>query len=215
MSDFLGLIRSRYGVVILSDSESDPNQNTSTYQINETCVASVFRGKDGVKNFLEKYVIPSDPKNLDEVIKITTSAFEQHYQDYVKENFSFFITGYENGQSTIRSFWFHEGKHKTQDITNFIYFVGHVEDLAAYLVTKVYSDHMSAEELKNLIVFVGLQCVKVFNLPSIFDLTIISKVGIKKLKSGEIEDIFDRQDHVDHKLKKILSDFFVKSSVIQ
>lgn len=210
MGGILGLIRSRYGIVVLSDSALDPNQNTETVQINKKCIASVFRGKEGVKKFLEDHIIPKNIQDLDELIQVTLSEFTQHHQDYTEYNFSFFIAGYENGQSKIQTMWFQDGKPRTENITTFTYFIDGINDLALYLITKVYSEHMSIDELKDLIIFVALQCVKVFGIPSIFDLTLISEEGVKKIKSTDFDSALYNQDKLDHELKKLLSDFFVR-----
>lgn len=213
MNEILGAIRSHNGIVIISDSDSDPTQKTSVFQINDTSVAAVFRGKNTVKDFLDKHILPNKPKTIQKLLDMINTKLNEHIKEYAPSNFSFFVASYEHGEAVYFGFWFDNGEIKTSLITTLAHFINTVEDLAVYITTKVYSEHMTLEELKNLIIFISLQCIKVFSMNSLIDVTTISKDGVRKLSAGEIEDKLSLQDHIDHKLKKIFSDFFVKEGI--
>lgn len=213
MNELLGAIRSHSGIVIISDSNSDPTQKTAIFQINDTSVAAVFRGKDAVKDFLDKHILPKKPQTIQETLDVINTKLNEHVNEYASSDFSFFVASYEHGEAIYFGFWFIDGKIKTSLVTTLSHFIATVEDLAVYITTKVYSEHMTLEELKNLMAFVTLQCIKVFGMNSLIDVTTISKEGVKKLSEGEIQERLSSQDRVDHKLKKIFSDFFIKEGI--
>lgn len=209
MIEILGAIRSYNGIVILSESHSNPSQRTAVLPINDLCVAAVFRGKDAVSDFLEKYVRPKNPVSLQSVIDTIQTELTSHKNEYLQSNFSFFIAGYENETSFYHSVWFDNGKLNFLPIDRVSTFIDTIDELATYIVSKVYSEQMTVEELKKLTIFIALQCIKVFGVSSLFDITVISRDGVKTLSRNEVVDKLSDQDHKDNTLKKIFSDFFI------
>ncbi len=210
MAGILGAIRSHNGIVIVSDSQTDPLQSTAVFEINSKCVAAVFRERKTVRQFLDKYIIPKKLETVTDVITLINEQLTKHSEEYVKSNFSFFITGYENGRSVYYSIWFENKKINFMEIDKISHFINTIEDLAIYIISKVFSEQLNIEELKNLTIFVTLQCIKVFGLDSFFDITTIDENGVKKLSEGEVKDRLSLQDKKDNKLKKLFSDFFVQ-----
>jgi|APSaa5957512535_1039671.scaffolds.fasta_scaffold29009_2 hypothetical protein len=210
MSGILGAIRSHNGIVIVSGVEED---GTACIEINNNSVAVVFRGKTAVKDFLEKYIIPKKPNAVLDAVTLIDSELKLHFDEYKEHDFSFFVAGIENGRSGYFSFWSENGQLNTIEVKQTSHFINTIEDLAVYIITKVFSEQMTVEELKNLMIFVSLQCIKVFGYDSFFNITIINNEGIKKMSEGEIKDSLSIQDKKDHKLKKIFSDFFIKEDM--
>ena len=211
MSEILGAIASHDGVVIISNNEDDVVQGT-VFKINQNSVATVVRGKVEVKEFLDKYIIPKTPKTVLDVIDLIQKEIQIHSAEYAKSNISFIITGYENSKVTYFTIWFENENLQLHKIGKVFYFITGIEDLATYIISKVFSEQMSIDELKNLMGFVTLQCIKVFDSSSSVNITTISKDGVKEMSKGEVKDLLSTQDKIDHKLKKIFSDFFVNGA---
>lgn len=214
MAKFLATINSRYGLVTITDSEKDPERSSGTIQIDEHCFVVAFFGIESAIDFVNKYMLPHKNSDFENLIEKTTSAFNQHYEDYLKQPFSVLVCTYVNKKPIYHAYWI-AGKndHHSERQVRIAYFVNKIEDLAEYLRNKVYSEHMSLEELKNLAAFITVQSIKVFayvtDFGSNFDVTTLSEKGIKRLSEGEINELFSKQDQIDHKLKKIFSDFFI------
>ena len=213
MTGILGAIRSHNGIVIISDTEEDKTDATACFKINDNSVAVVFRSKTAVKKFLDKYIIPKKPSTVIDVMTLIESELKLHNDEYKESNFSFFVAGYQDGRAGFFAIWFEKGQLKFLEIDQISHFINTIEDLAVYIITKVFSEQMTVEELKNLMIFVSLQCIKVFGYDSFFDVTIINEKGIKKMSKGEIKEALSMQDKKDHKLKKIFSDFFVNGTL--
>ncbi len=212
MYEILGAIASHNGVVIVSNDKDDDVQDTVVFKINQNSVAAVVRGKVKVKEFLDKYIIPKTPKTTQDTITLIQKEIQIHSAEYAKSNISFFIAGYENNKGGYFAIWFENEKLYSRVIPKFSHFIYFMEDLTTYIISKVFSEQMSIDELKNLMGFVTLQCIKVFGLNSSVNITTISKDGIKEMSKGEVKDLLSTQDKIDHKLKKIFSDFFVNGA---
>ncbi len=218
MANLLVTISSLYGIITITDTEHDPNQSTATYQINDNCIAVVFFGHKHVKNFIENYVEAIKSSDFEKLIKEVSKAFDLHYKDYEKSGgFSALFMTYANNSPIYHAFWFDQEGHHNMRLPKAkpSYFIRDVEDLSNYLTSKVYSYHMSLEEITNLAVFIALQCMKIFGYDFNFDVTSVSEDGIKKLTNQEIKSLFYNQEIIDHKLKMSFSDFFIRGSEVK
>lgn len=209
MSSFLATISSQYGLVVIADSDSDPNRTTAVHTINDHCVAMVFRGDEGAKEFIEKHLIPLKRLSINEFIEKADTIFKKHHTEYSKHNFSIILAWYNDRDPIYYGLWFeNNGEARTGKQPKTSLFIQDVEDLANYLVSKVYSNTMSLEELKNLAAFITLQCSKIFGYGFNFKIITMSDGGIKTLSEGDIRDLLQKQEKADNKLKKIFADFF-------
>lgn len=215
MTNFLVTINSKYGLVTITDSEKDPTKSTCTILVNKECFIIVFYGIDGAKDFADKYIIPHKELQFNELIEKTTTAFNENYKNYSQKKFSLLICSYVNRMPIYHAFWIQaDGKPRFEIQQRIAHYVNKIEDIVEYFRNKIYSEHMSIEELKNLAAFITVQIIKVFayvsDFGSYFDITLLSEKGVKQLTDGEAMELFSKQDQVDHKMKKIFSDFFVR-----
>lgn len=211
MTDFAGIFRTIDGIVTITDSKDDPNRSTGTIRINDNTLAIIFRGLKGATEFIEKYIKPSSNKNIEEILQNANNAFEQHHNDYKKDDFSFIIAGFVRYRQTILyGLWYTDGNPSPKVLTDIYIFPQSQQDLIQYLTSKVYSEHMLLEEILQIVGYVTLQCIKIF--PEIgweFELNTISEKKIKTLSEQETRDVFHKSEKIDHKLKKVFSDFFL------
>lgn len=197
-------------MVVVADSDTDPNRTTALIPINDECIAFVFRGINGSQKFIDKHVLPLKNSNFPTLLQKATEEFNQHHKDFENEDFSFVVVSFFDGKPHYCGFWYDDKKnHYTNDEIRSSYFIKNIDDLSIYLTNKAYSTHMSLDELKNFTVFIALQCMKIMNFDFNVEVVTISDKGVKKLSKDEIKDIFHKQDQLDHKLKKIFSDLFV------
>ena len=208
MSNILGAISSNDGIVIISDGQTNNLQNI-VVEINQRCVAVISNAEIKVKDFLYKYIIPKKPLTVLNVINLIKSEIEKHSAECAQFDSSFFLAYYENDYFGYFMFRFKNENMTIVPINDFYYFAHLMDDLTTYIFTKIFSTQMNIDELKNLMGFVTLQCINVFNLDSFVKITTISKDGVKTMSKDQVQDILSTQDKKDNELKKIFSDFFV------
>ena len=69
MSNFLGTINSKFGIVVVADADDDPNQQTAVFPIDDKCVAAAFGGKDIAEDFLNNHVMQHKGKPLADILQ--------------------------------------------------------------------------------------------------------------------------------------------------
>lgn len=214
MPGFALLIRTYDGIVAIADKENSRDQVTGIIKINKNTIALVFGGLEHVKTFCsEHFKDITDDHDVIKICEVAKDKFQQHGQKYKKTDFSFVIVSFAGLRSTLfYGLWFNAGTQVSEALSDAHIFTQKDEDLAQYLVNKVYSDHMFVGELVKLASFVTLQCIKIFRIGTDFDFVTLSEKEVKWLTSGEIKDQLHAQEKIDYKLKKKFSDFFLSEA---
>jgi len=211
LAGFASILRTYDSIVIIADKEKSYNQSTGIIKIKKNSVAVVFRNLDGTKKFCNDWVKDiSDEDDIAKICKTAINAFEANKVEYQELDFSMVIASFVNPRRTVfYGFWFDEEGAHHEDLPDRHFFSKTHEDLAQYLVNKVYSEHMLVDELSKLSSFVTLQCIKIFSIGVDFDFVTLSNKGIKWLTDGEVKDQLFAQEKIDHKLIKSFSGFFL------
>ncbi len=211
MAGFALLIRTYDGVVVIADKENSYEQTTAIIKINKNTIALVFGGLDGAKKFCNEHLKDiTDDDDIAKIRRIANDKFQKYNQEYKNTNFSLVLVAFERSRRTIfHGIWFIDGVPTSQELPDNHIFIKTVEDLAQYLVNKVYSDHMWVDELAKLASFVTLQCIKIFRVGIDFDFVTLSEKETKWFTPDEVKEQLHIQEKIDHKLKKDFSNFFL------
>lgn len=214
MTGFAGLIATANGITIITDSSVDGNRTTGTYKINDNVIAIIFYGLNRGLEFCNKFLKDSKG-NVHDIFKKSTDSLNLHKKEYQDEPFSIILCSYFQGLPAYLGVWLDDQKDpKGGPLPETTYFSQEHEDISKYLISKVYSQHMSLEESINLMSYVTLQCMRIFPIGYKFEITTISNKGIKTFTDGEMNDAFQKMEKLDNKLKKIFSDFFISENKI-
>ncbi len=215
MPGFAGLIRTFDAVVTITDSKDNPEKFTGAYKINDKVVAVIYKGIDGATEFCEQHLKQYKNLKSDEIIKKAIEEFNKHHEKFKKFDFSLILISFLGPRKpTLLGLWYDPKGHHAQLLQETVVITPMQDDLIKYLIAKVYSEHMLANELLRLLGFVSLQCIKIF--PEIgydFEIMTFTEDGIKTLSKGEMKELYHQSEKTDHKLKKIFGDFFLNGDV--
>ena len=210
MPEYVFLIRTSDGVVAIADKNDSRNQITGIIGINKNTIALVFSGLQSFKKFRDNYF--KDITDDDDIIKIcnvANDAFKNQDDGFEQTDLSFTIISFIKDQGPLIYGFDYKNKLCNEEIYKKYFSSDTHQDIVQYLVNKVYSEHMLIDELTKLSSFVILQCIKIFQIGTDLDFVTLSKKETKWLSTEEIKEQLHIQEKVDHKLKKIFSDFFL------
>lgn len=208
MAGFAGYIATLDSIVMVTDSKLDVERTTTTHKINDHITALIFYGIPSAIDFCDKFLKKSEG-NINTIVEIAKTEFTKNFTKYLTDPFSLILMSYHENSPVYYGLWIDENKPMMAPPATVLLFSQQHNDLAKYLINKVYSPHMSIEDSTNLIAYVTLQCSRSFPIGFRFEITTVSVKGVKQFTDGEVRDLFQKMEKTDVKLKKIFSDFFI------
>lgn len=207
--EFVGVLKSNYGITLVCDATYSEG-SLPVSKIDKNSIVSIH-GNDQIETFLEEYIIPREPKTLDDVITLVSNVSDDNSTNH---DYDFTFLAYSLIQNRYQCCLFHAQKNAIRHTninmpTHFLF----TDELARYVINSVYSEHMSAQEVQNMMFYITLQHVNIFNISPMFDAMTISAEKTNRLTADEIQNELLQQNKIDRNLKKVFSNFFVSEAI--
>jgi hypothetical protein len=215
MESFVGVLRVNDATIVSTDVMTEDTLSPNLFSINKFNLAVLLGDLGAGTSFCQKYLksFESLEGGFDQIINEARESLEKNVSDYSKKLMTISFIGYE---TDFRERPYYVLRFDGQRINYNVYPADNKllfsinNDLAAYIISKVYSSHMSLDKAVNLMGYISAQYNRIFSTGKYFSLITISKDGLSWLDRDRIKSVMSKAEEIDVSIRKHCCNFFMK-----